>query len=74
MSEIIRENADEQCPFKNIRFREDTPDWITKEIISEINYKDYLYRKAKKTNSAADWDLFKGQKVACFGKGELREE
>ena len=62
ISDIIRQKADEQCPFKNMSFREDTPEWITKEIISEINHKDYLYRKVKKTNCAADWDLFKGKK------------
>ena len=60
--EIIKENADNQCPFKNMNFREDTPEWITREILSEINLKDYLYKKAKKTNSAADWDLFKVKK------------
>ena len=43
-------------------FHDVTPEWITKEIISEINHKDYLYRKAKKKNSPADWDLFRGDK------------
>ena len=62
MYEIIRENADNQCPFKNMNFREDTPEWITKEILSEINLKDYLYKKAKKTNTSADWDAFKNKK------------
>ena len=60
--EIVKENADDQCPFKNMSFREDTPDWITKEILSEINLKDYLYKKAKRTNSPADWEFFKKEK------------
>ena len=60
--EIIKENADDQCPYKNMNFREDTPQWITKEILSEINHKDYLYRKAKKSNSVSEWDLFKRKK------------
>ena len=62
MYDITKENADDQCPFKNMNFHEDTPDWITKEILSEINLKDYLYKKAKKTNSATDWDLFRDKK------------
>ena len=60
--EIIKENADNQYPFKNMKFREDSPEWITKEIHSEINLKDYLYKKAKKTSSPTDWDIFKNKK------------
>ena len=60
--EIIKQNADDQCPFRNMKFREDTPEWITKELLSEINLKDYLYRKAKKTNSTVDWDIFREKK------------
>ena len=60
--EIIKENADQQYPYKNMNFREDTPQWISKEILSEINHKDYLYKKAKKTNSPTDWDLFRKKK------------
>ena len=60
--EIINVTADEQCPVKNMYFREDTPDWITKELLSEISLKDYLYRKAKRTKSDADWALFKNKK------------
>ena len=60
--EIVKENADNQCPSKNMNFREDSPEWITKEILSEINLKDYLYKKAKKTNSPDDWDVFKNKK------------
>ena len=60
--EIVKENADNQCPSKNMTFRQDSPEWITKEILSEINLKDYLYKNAKKTNSPDDWDVFKNKK------------
>ena len=60
--EIVKENADDQCPYKNMNFREDTPEWITKEILSEINLKDYLYRKAKKINTPTDWDIFRSKR------------
>ena len=47
MLEIILDKANILCPFKDMKIREDTPQWITKEILSEINHKDYLYSKAK---------------------------
>ena len=59
---IIEEVADEQCPLKEIKINENTPNWLNKELLSEINHKDYLYRKAKKTGNVDDWNLFKGKK------------
>ena len=46
--ETIQEVVDKHCPFRNMTIREDTPHWLTKDIFSEINHKDFLYRKAKK--------------------------
>ena len=62
MLEIITEKADSHCPFKDMKIREDTPQCITQEILSEINHKDYLYTRAKKLNTTQDWNLFKKKK------------
>ena len=46
--EIILETSDVHAPFKDVKIREDTPQWITRDIISEINQKDFLFNKGKK--------------------------
>ena len=38
-----------------MKFRADSPQWIMKEIISEMALKDHLYIKAKNTQSFEDW-------------------
>ena len=60
--EIINEIADKHCPFKNMKIREDTPQWLKKEILSEINHKDSLYRRAKKTKDDTDWQNLQQKK------------
>ena len=60
--ETIQEVANKHCPFRNMTIREDTPHWLTKEIFSEINHKDFLYRKAKKTKNEEDWENFRQKK------------
>ena len=60
--EIIQERADAQCPLKNMKIRDDTPQWITKDILSEINLKDHLFRRAKKLRTPESWNLFKVKK------------
>ena len=62
MLEIIQETADSHCPVKEMKIREDTPQWITKEIKSELNLKDYLFKKAKKLNTVESWNFFKNKK------------
>ena len=47
MLEIILERADALCPLKKMKIRDDTPQWITKDILSEINLKDNLFKKQK---------------------------
>ena len=41
-----------------MKFREYSPEWITKDMVQEISHKDYLYKKAKVSQSRDDWDLF----------------
>ena len=43
---IISEVADFHCPMRKMKFREDSPEWVTKEMVQEISHKDYLYKKA----------------------------
>ena len=60
--DIITETADLHCPKKKMRFRNDSPEWITKDMIFEISHKDYLYSKAKSTNDPSDWENFRKKK------------
>ena len=69
MLEIIRETANSHCPVKEMKIMEDTPKWITKEIISELNLKDYLFKKAKKLNTVESWNLFEYGVVSLFING-----
>ena len=62
MLAIIRECADSHCPVKDMKVRNDTPKWLTQDILSEINHKDHLFKKAKKSESIEDWNQFKEKK------------
>ena len=62
MEEIIRSTVNSHCPYKNVKIKEDTPQWINREILSELRHKDHLYNKAKKSGSPLDWALFKQKK------------
>ena len=35
---------------------------MTREILSELRHKDYLYNKAKKSKTERDWKMFKQKK------------
>ena len=59
---IIKEVADIHCPLKQMKFRDDSPEWITKDMVQEIFYKDHLYKKAKHTKDEKDWELFHKKK------------
>ena len=62
MLEIILEVADGQAPWRDMKIREDTPLWVTKELISEINHKDFPYKKAQKFPTAENLEKFKQKK------------
>ena len=59
---IITEVADIHCPFKKMKFRDDSPEWITREMVQEIAHKDNLYKRAKHTHDHGDWNLFHNKK------------
>ena len=81
--EIILETSNVHAPFKDMKIREDTPQWITRDMISEINQKDFLFNKAKKFPSEENWEIFRQKKNEVkkllssakeeFIKGKLEE-
>ena len=60
--QIISEAADLHAPKKDMKIREDTPQWITRDLISEINQKDFLFNKAKKFPTEENWKAFRLKK------------
>ena len=62
MLNIITEVVDIHCPNKRMKFRDDSPEWITKELVAELIHKDYLYAHAKITNAPSDWNKFQQKK------------
>ena len=59
---IIQDCADTHCPIKNMKIRDDTPSWITRDILSELDHKDDLFKKAKKFDTIENWNLFRDKK------------
>ena len=59
---IIQDASDLHAPLKDMKIREDTPQWITKDLISEVNQKDFLFNKARKLPSETNWEMFKQKK------------
>ena len=62
MEDILLDKVNKHCPYKNVKIKEDTPQWITKEILSELRHKDYLYNRAKMSKDDNDWEFFKRKK------------
>ena len=56
---IITAEADKQCPVKHFKIRNSKPCWLTNELIEQMRYRDYFYRKAKKLNNEDDWNIAK---------------
>lgn len=48
--------------YKNYNSKKKRKNWITKGIIKSIKRRDYLYKKAKKSNDTKLWDSFKSYK------------
>ena len=47
---------------QEVMFRDDSPEWITRDIVHEIPHKDHLYKLAKRTDAKLDWENFHEQK------------
>ena len=72
IKEVILEKVNEHCPYRNVKIKDDTPQWMTREILSELRHKDYLYNKAKKSKTERDWKIFKQKKKESERKGKTR--
>ena len=58
---IISECAENHCPIRRMKFRENSPSWLSKEIIDELYLKDDLYKHAMSTGKVYDWEIFRIQ-------------
>ena len=62
MKDIIMDSANLCCPIKNIRLRDSTPAWFTKEVIEQINTKKEIMARILRTNNEGDHRLLRTQK------------
>ena len=62
MLTIILYHANVYCPTVKMYVNENCPYWFSRDLIEEINHKNYLYRKAKASSKEEDWAIFKTQK------------
>ena len=61
MLHAIKDVADYHAPMKRMKIRTNCPHWMEKEIIEELYFKDFLYRKAKSSDNVNDWNNFRSQ-------------
>ena len=61
MSSIILECAEYHCPTRRMKFRENSPSWLSKEILDELYLKDDFYKFAMSTGKECDWEIFRTQ-------------
>ena len=50
---------DSICPIRNFHIKNYRPDWMTKELIAQIQDRDYFYHKAKTTGDQDAWNIAK---------------
>ena len=56
---MLKETLNEHAPFITKQIKRKPSPWITKELTKEMNTRDQLFRKARKTNKPSDWDVYK---------------
>ena len=71
--------ADVHAPIKTRRVRSTYTPWLNKNIKTEMNYRDYLKKKAVKTSHQSDYEAFKKQrnrvnKLVKIGKVKYYQE
>ena len=54
--DIVFETIDELCPLKILKIKNLKDPWITNEILENIHDKDFLLRRAKRSNNINDWN------------------
>ena len=67
---VLKETLDEYAPFIVKQIKGKPSPWITKNLSKEMNNRDQLLRKARRTNKAVDWDTFKRKRN--FVKNEVQ--
>ena len=56
---ILKETLDKHATFITKQIKGKPSPWMTKELTREMNIRDQLLRKARKTNKTYDWDVYK---------------
>ena len=51
----ITKIADDLCPIKSYKVRDNKPVWLTNELVELQKDRDYFYSKAKQTRDPGDW-------------------
>ena len=63
LGSLLNQVLDDHIPQKQRRVKKHKqPAWITNEIIEAINQRDSLLKKARKSESCIDWDMYKHKK------------
>ena len=50
---------DRMCPIKPFQIKNYRPEWVTNELLEQINDRDYFYLKAKQTGEEDAWNIAK---------------
>ena len=56
---IIIKCADNHCPMKQMKIRDDSPTWFSGELIEELYHKDDLYNLATRFGTQENWEYFR---------------
>ena len=62
MKEILLKNINHHAPIISKKVKGKISPWLTQEIKTQMNYRDYLHRKFLKSKLANDFDSFKVQR------------
>ena len=70
MKNILKETLDHYAPFITKRIKGKSSPWISRDLAREMNSRDHLLRKARKTNKQFDWSAYKRKRN--FVKNEIQ--
>ena len=63
---ILLDNMNIFCPFRNIRIRKNRPPWLTQDLLSQLDLRDCLYRKMKRMCNECSLSPVRRPCVAVF--------
>ena len=55
----ITQILDQVCPVRSFHVKNYRPEWVTNELMEQIQDRDYFYSKAKMTGDEDDWNIAK---------------